>query len=85
MGEILRNICRISIELLPCVDRIVHEPIKWESNCHREVSIVYQCLKAEKCLEFYYRLSVVCNNQRIEFIDNVIDTCNAVLGSEFLN
>lgn len=64
---------------------IVHGPAKWESNCHREVSVVYQRLEAEDCLEFFYRFSVVCRNQGIEFIDDVVDTCDAVLTSRFIS
>ena len=62
MEEILGTICRVPIELLPCVSRIVHWPTNWESNCHREVSVVYQRLKAKYCLELSYRFSVVCSN-----------------------
>ena len=62
MEEILGAICRVPVELLPCVRRVVHWPPNWESNCHGEVSVVYQRLKAEKCLELRYRLSVVCSN-----------------------
>ncbi len=60
--EILGAICRVPVELLPCVGRIVHWPADWESNCHCEVSVVCQRLKAENCLEFFYCFSVVCSN-----------------------
>ena len=85
MEEILGAICRVPVKLLPRVGWIVHWPPNRESNRHGEVSVVYQRLKAEQCLELRYRLGVVCSNQCIELVDDVIDTRDAVLGSEFLN
>lgn len=85
MEEILGTIRRVPIELLPCVGWIVHGPTNWESNCHREVSVVDQRLKAEDCLEFFYRFSVVCSNQGVELVNDVVDTCDAVLGCELLD
>ena len=83
--EILGTVCLIPIKLLPCIRRIIHWPTEWESNCHREISVVCHRLKAEDCLEFNYRFSVVCSKECIKLVDDVIDTCNAVLRSELLD
>ena len=83
--EVLGTVRRIPVKLLPCIGWIVHWPTDWECNRHGEVSVVRQRLEAEQCLKCVDRSGVVCSHQGIELIDDIVDTRDAVLGSELLD
>ena len=69
----------------PSIRWVIHGTPEWKGDCHGEITIICESLEAEDGFEFIDRFLVICSDQCVEFVDNGIDTRNAVLRSVFLN
>ena len=83
--EVLRAVRGVPVKLLPCFRGVIHRSPYWEGDCHGEITVIYQGLEAEQGLELIDSFGIVCSNEGVEFVDDIVDTRDAVLRSEFLD
>ena len=83
--EISRAVGCIPIHFLPGVGWVVHWTPDGEGDCHGEVAVVGQGFETEEGLELPDCFGVVGGDELIEFVDDVVDTCHAVLGCKLLD